>query len=432
MDDYSNPIPGTSTDFESEEIVDDDYDFLWLENEFKNDDANKDKKTLISEDQNLNNNLDFDMIEIESSPNENIDSFFEEIKRIDFCQNKNLQNNETLKELLERCNSFIDILGRNIVNLEESMVKVQKNIEISKRNATKAHECIEYEKKSMLKIPLNNLKKKANLANYFKINLSNCPLNPHLRELYDTGRLILSYNGRFMLEECVEKNLWNQEFKNKLETAIHEVVLNKIKSPMLEQHLRLCLCEEKESDPLIIQKIKLEKLDIERELKTISKTPFQKLVYQFMDSNFNYDWLHIAQMINKPELQCQRYWNLILKPHISRSKWTNDENNKLIEISKKYKEKNWQQIAVELNTNRNELQCFVHYQKYKKIVYRKGKWSKEEDLKLSEIIKANSISNIINWQKVYFAMRDQGRSVDQIYNRCVNFNSFICTYELLY
>lgn len=421
MDDINNPIPGSSKDFESEEIVEitDDCDLLWLENEFKIGDENN----LISKNQNLDGSLEFEMVEINSSPDKNMDSFFEEIKRIDFSQNKNIQINDTLIELLERCNNFIDIVGRNIINLEESMVKVKENIEISKRNATKAYECIEFEKKSMFKIPMQDLKKKANLANFFKINLSNCPLNPHLIELYETGRLILSYNGRFILEECVENNLWNQEFKNKLEKAIHEEVLDKIKTPMLAQHLHLGLDQEKQCNPLTKHKIKLEISDLKRELEIISKTPFQKLVFQFMDSDTKYDWLHIAKVINKPELQCQRYWNLMLKPHISRNKWTNDENNKLIEISKKFNERNWQQIAAELDTNRNELQCFVHYQKYKKLVHKKGKWSKEEDLKLTEFVKANSIGNIINWQKVYFAMRDERRSVDQIYNRCV-FNYF--------
>lgn len=420
MDEYGNPIPGSSKEFGNEKIMELPNDLLWLESEFKIIDVDEDMKTSTIQDQYLSNIHDIEIDNIEPSPNNSIDNFFEEIKTIDLSENKNVEVNDTYIDLLERCNNFIDILGRNIIYLEEIMSKIQKNIEISKKNATKAYECIEFEKKSMHKISMLNLRKKAHLANFFKIRLSNCPKNYHLFELYENGKLILSYNGRFILEECVEKNLWNQEFKNKLEQAIHEEVLDTIKKPMLKQHSHLGINKEKQSDPLIKHKIKREMLDLEKELDIISKTPFKRLVFQFMDSNTNYDWLHIAKIINKPDLQCQRFWNLMLKPHISRNKWTKNEDNKLVEIVTKYGERNWQQIALELDTNRNELQCFVHYQKHKKKIYKKGKWSKEEDLKLLEIVKENSIGNIINWQKIYFAMRDEGRSVDQIYNRYMN------------
>lgn len=416
MDEYGNPIPGTSKEFENDEIIEPtaNCDFEWLENEFNyrllQDQTSEDKS--LSESHNC---------KIEPSPNDNIEEFFEEIISIDFSENENVQNNETLIELLERCNHFIDIISRNVVSLEEMMIEINKNINISKKNATKANNSIVYEKKSMSKaaIPIT-LKNKAYLANFFKIGLSNCQRNPHLMELYKDDRLILSYNGHFILEECVERNLWNQEFKNKLEQAIQTEVLEKLKKPMLEEYFRLGIEKETQNDPLVKNKIELQISGIEEELDVISKTPFQNLIYRFMDSETKYDWLHIAKMTNKPDLQCHRFWNLMLKPHISRAKWTKHEDDKLIEIATKYGEKNWHQIALDLNTNRNELQCFVHYQKYKKMFNKKGKWSKEEDKKLIEIIKENSVNNIINWQKVYFALHDEGRSVDQIYNRYVN------------
>lgn len=426
MDEYGNPIPGPSNGFENEEYMETttECDFTWLENEFSIDSVNKHTQININTEQNEDNSYNLKSNEHDSSIINNIEDFFEEIKSIDFSGTQNVQMNDTRIELLERCNNFIDIVGRNIVYLEEIASEIKKNITISTRNAKKAHEAIEFEKKSMFKTPMINLKKKAYLANFFKIGLSNCPYNPHLMELYETGRLVLAYNGRFILEECVERNLWNQEFKNKLEQTIHEEVLHKIKTPLIEQHARLGVEKDLQTDPLIKNKIELERLEIHNELNIISKTPFKSLVYQFMESDTKYDWLHIAKITNKPHLQCERFWNLLLKPHISRAKWTKDEDDKLIQIAIKYGERNWQQIANELDTNRNELQCFVHYQKYKKALYKKGKWSKQEDLKLKEVIKENSIDNIINWQKVYFGMHNEGRSVDQIYNRCVNYLVF--------
>jgi len=219
----------------------------------------------------------------------------------------------------------------------------------------------------------------------------------------------------------IERNQFNQEFKNKLEKAIHTEVLNKLKIPMLEQHLRLGIDGNKQTNPIIKQKIEIEILDLEKELDIIAKTPFKQLIFQFMDLDAKYDWLHIAKEVDKPDIQCQRFWNLILKPPISRAVWTKSEDDRLIQIVAKNEEKNWQKIADELATNRNELQCFVHYQKFKKMIHTRGKWTKEEDQKLIEIIKKNSIDNIINWQRVYFAMQDNNRTVNQIYCRCVNY-----------
>lgn len=422
MDAYGNPIPGPSKEFVNIETIESiaAYDFDWLEKEFKDNDTKEEVKVPISIVHGLNKNDSYKLDQIETNPN--IQDFFEEINCIDFSQNI-VQSNYTLAELLEQCNKFIDILGRNIVCLEEMTIEINRNIDISNSNATKAFSCIKFEKKAMSKITMKPLKMKAHLANYFKFGFSNCPRNPHLSELYDTGRLILSCNGRFILEECAERNQWNQEFKNKLEKAIHAEVLNKIKIPMLEQHLRLGVDRNKQSDPNIKHKIEIEMMDLEKELDIVSKTPFKQLVFQFMESDSKYDWLHIAKEINKPDLQCQRFWNLILKPHISRTKWTKNEDELLFRIVARNNEKNWQKISDELGTNRNELQCFVHYQKYKKMVYKKGKWSKQEDQKLMEVIKENSIDNIINWQRVYFAMQDNRRSVDQIYLRCVNFTT---------
>jgi len=421
MDAYGNPIPGSSKDIVNIETTESTAacDFIWLENEFNNDDANGDSKVQTNIVKSLNKNGSYTVEQIET--NSNIQDFFEKINCIDFNQVDIIQNKYYLTELLEQCNKFIDILGRNIIYLEEIMTEIHRNIEISKRNVTKALTCIKFEKKYMSKVKMENLKMKVHLANFFKIGLVNCPRNPHLKELYETERLMLSYNGRFIFEECTEKNQWTQEFKNKLEKAVHTEVLNKLKIPMLEQHLCLSVDRNKQTDPIIKQKIVTEMLDLEKEFDIIAKTPFKQLVFQFMDSDAKYDWLHIAKEVNKPDIQCQRFWNLILKPDISRARWTKSEDNRLIQIVAKNEEKNWKKIAHELATNRNELQCFVHYQKYKKMNHTRGKWTKEEDQKLVEIIKKNSIDNIINWQRVYFAMQDNNRTVGQIYCRCVNF-----------
>ncbi|XP_061387208.1 uncharacterized protein LOC133322180 [Musca vetustissima] len=162
-------------------------------------------------------------------------------------------------------------------------------------------------------------------------------------------------------------------------------------------------------------------------LKTIGRTTddvgkemnSEKLItlLQMVSSEFRIDW----DVISKHNLQhrhsitsCEAIWNLYLHPSLKRSSWTDEENNKLSEIAKKYNYQNWQAIANEIG-RRSEFQCFVQYQNY--VVYmtyeKTCKWTKEDDERLIEVIERNTINDQINWSNVMVHFPHRARTTLQ-------------------
>ncbi len=75
-----------------------------------------------------------------------------------------------------------------------------------------------------------------------------------------------------------------------------------------------------------------------------------------------------------------------------RRRWTEEEDIKLRKAVQIYKERNWQQVANYLE-NRTGQQCLHRWQKALKPSIRRGKWTKEEDEKLREAVKAHGVGN---------------------------------------
>jgi hypothetical protein len=51
-------------------------------------------------------------------------------------------------------------------------------------------------------------------------------------------------------------------------------------------------------------------------------------------------------------------WKNVCHFVINQDKWTPAENHNLIELARKYGEKNWEQIAIELNVREKFILCF--------------------------------------------------------------------------
>ena len=54
---------------------------------------------------------------------------------------------------------------------------------------------------------------------------------------------------------------------------------------------------------------------------------------------------------NRDEFECQVYWCNVLHPSINQSKFTKEEDSKLIKLARKYKDCSWENIAKELNVS---------------------------------------------------------------------------------
>lgn len=114
----------------------------------------------------------------------------------------------------------------------------------------------------------------------------------------------------------------------------------------------------------------------------------------------NPDLKEIANSLgtNRTPLQCYlRYQNkLVSRP--SKSKWTPEEDQILTEAVKNYGEKNWQQVAHFLE-GRTGQQCLHRWLKTLNPGIRRGKWSEEEDKRLTLAIAAYGSKNWIKVQK---------------------------------
>lgn len=81
----------------------------------------------------------------------------------------------------------------------------------------------------------------------------------------------------------------------------------------------------------------------------------------------NIDWLAIAKHLpekhkSRTAEDCELYYNNFLHRSINHKPWTEEEDVKLLELVKKYKENKWELIAKHLNTGRLAWQCCARFQ----------------------------------------------------------------------
>ena len=64
--------------------------------------------------------------------------------------------------------------------------------------------------------------------------------------------------------------------------------------------------------------------------------------------------------------------------------WTEEEDNLLLKLAKQFQEKHWEEISKYFR-NKTALQCFSRYNRIRPGII-KGKWTKEEDKKIIELV----------------------------------------------
>ncbi|CAB0003337.1 unnamed protein product [Nesidiocoris tenuis] len=128
------------------------------------------------------------------------------------------------------------------------------------------------------------------------------------------------------------------------------------------------------------------------------------------------DWCLIASKLGKlhTPYECQKAWDIFLKPTLNRKPWSKTEKERLKEIALEHNYEDWDTIAEELGSSRSGYQCFHEFQDLiSKIA--EGDWSKEENECLVKLVKECSYGEKILWHKVayYFGTR----SLSQIYRK---------------
>ena len=138
----------------------------------------------------------------------------------------------------------------------------------------------------------------------------------------------------------------------------------------------------------------------------VESEQLEKLVLKHNGKN----WKEIARhFVNRDAAQCHRHWTLVLHPSVGRGCWTTEEDNKLLELVKKYGPK-WTLLAEHI-PNRTRKRCRERYINYLDPNLIHGEWTAKEDKIL--LTKQEELGN--QWTKISESL--PGRSVNSIKNR---------------
>ncbi|XP_066481747.1 myb-related protein B [Tiliqua scincoides] len=96
-------------------------------------------------------------------------------------------------------------------------------------------------------------------------------------------------------------------------------------------------------------------------------------------TQFGHDWKFLASHFpNRTEQQCQYRWLRVLNPVLVKGPWTKHEDQKVIELVKKYGTKQWTLIAKHLK-GRLGKQCRERWHNHLNPEVKKSSWTEEED-----------------------------------------------------
>ncbi|KAM6458708.1 myb-related protein B isoform 3-T3 [Liasis olivaceus] len=101
-------------------------------------------------------------------------------------------------------------------------------------------------------------------------------------------------------------------------------------------------------------------------------------------TQFGHDWKFLASHFpNRTEQQCQYRWLRVLNPVLVKGPWTKQEDQKVIELVKKYGTKQWTLIAKHLK-GRLGKQCRERWHNHLNPEVKKSSWTEEEDRVICE------------------------------------------------
>lgn len=111
----------------------------------------------------------------------------------------------------------------------------------------------------------------------------------------------------------------------------------------------------------------------------------------------NWEWIRRIHVPSRTAYECKKMWHNELTPMINPASFTRDEDKKLLQMTAESKGTDWSNIAQKMGNGRNALQTFRRYQRSLNVHMMNSKWSKEEDLMLTEAVKQYGERN---WQQV--------------------------------
>ncbi|XP_055376947.1 myb protein [Condylostylus longicornis] len=96
-------------------------------------------------------------------------------------------------------------------------------------------------------------------------------------------------------------------------------------------------------------------------------------------TQYGENWEIICKLMNdRSDIQCQQRWSKVVNPELIKGPWTKEEDDKVIELVKRYGPKKWTLIARYLN-GRIGKQCRERWHNHLNPNIKKTAWTEEED-----------------------------------------------------
>lgn len=136
--------------------------------------------------------------------------------------------------------------------------------------------------------------------------------------------------------------------------------------------------------------------------------------------NFKINWERISDQIydRHSPMECESMWRLVMHPNLKRGRWSDEEDNKLIQLVRENQFQNWMEISNQLGCSRSMFQCFLRYQSQhmpSDTIVKREKFTPQEDKRLLELVKEHRVGVNIPWATI--ARCFPTRSKMTLYNR---------------
>ncbi|VTZ70838.1 transcription factor MYB1, putative [Plasmodium chabaudi chabaudi] len=356
--------------------------------------------------------------------------------------NRNLGEYENLSILEEKLEKHLQTVNKLISHSRENIEKLDDYIN------TKYNEIKQLAKKRPTRINWIKDEEKTHMSIFFDREFGLIPSNEDALKMLQFE----SNNTKYRKKYEFKKNDWTKKDIEILFKTVDELskkyAIHYLIDPNLPYELKMEKKKEIENDKdvkNIFNKIKLHfDSEIKHEANLITKeiknnnteigNSEEKLISQNDINNklginsfptfLEMFWNDVSQNVKNSQnsIECQKTWLYqACFEDDKQKKWSDDEIKKLLQLAKKYDERQWKNIARELNTNRSPLSCFQQYIKIKKIYETKEKNTLEriafnalEDIQLQILV---SIIGDKNWGEIKKHMESLNSNTHRISTR---------------
>ncbi|XP_076587672.1 snRNA-activating protein complex subunit 4 [Chaetodon auriga] len=198
---------------------------------------------------------------------------------------------------------------------------------------------------------------------------------------------------------------------------IHSVArdgLRRLTQPKLSKvdYLSQKLLSAEETDR---QQLRQQIDSLEREIDLLRGKKEEELIG---DRYEEHDWQKISNVDfegTRDAEDIRGFWQNFLHPAINKTRWSQEEVQKLKEVSRRHGERDWETIATELGTGRTAFLCLQTFQRFVSDSLRRSSWTPAEDALLRELVHKMRIGNFIPYTQMSYFM--DGRDPAQLIYR---------------